>query len=73
MNKNQKRIRAEIKNLAKAGKEQSYALEVPAGGYHNFTKGQWTTRRIPIGSQKRLSEKAKVARKGSKNQERAED
>ncbi len=47
MNKNQKRVRA---MLTKKGNVDGVAIETPSHGYHNDTKGRWTTRRIaPVG------------------------
>ena len=45
-NKNSKRLLAAARKSAKAGNSE-YAVETPASGYHNTTKGCTKTRRIP--------------------------
>lgn len=45
-NKNQKRIRTQLRKASKAGNSE-LAIEVPAGGYHNGDKGVFVNRRIP--------------------------
>ena len=47
MNKNQKRIREMFRKVVSTTKpEAPGVIQVPAGGYHNETKGRFTTRMI---------------------------